>query len=852
VAQTGFQLDAARDAADLVLRHALAASAGHRDELRAAEGALRAPWREFFARLTPDGLDGLDRRLALLARRIREDGVTYNVHGDEAGPKRPWSLDLLPFIIADDEWAVIEQGIGQRAALLDAIFDDVYGPATLLREGLLPAALVHGHPGYLRPLVGAALPGTARLYLVAFDLARAEDGRWWVVSQRTQAPSGLGYALQNRLIVSRLFPEAFREMRVQRLASSYRRLLDGLLRASRPLAGGAAPRLVLLTAGPYSETYFEHLYLARYLGIPLVEGGDLTLRDERVYLKTLHGLERVDAIMRRLDDDFCDPLELRADSTLGVPGLLQAIRAGGVIVANALGSGFLESPALNGFLPAIARRLLGSELALASLDSWWCGEQSAYQQVAQRLHEVVIKPTFPAGPGRPAFEARIGAELDDAGIAELRASIELDPAEFTVQSYLPLSQAPTWRRGTLVPRAAMVRVYAISDGPGSWHAMPGGMTRIAGRSRRVVSIQRGGSSLDTWVLTRERVDSFSMLPDPLRPEDLADRHRPVTSRAAENLFWMGRYAERAEFDLRLARCVLALLADDGERSVELMDAVARLCLDHGLVPAGVPSPAQSLAVFERTLIDGLGRHTRTRGLPFDLDALARTGSQVRDRLATDHWKLVIRAGERFASEIERAQEPAALSRDRALAALARLAVHLSALTGAQTDRMTRDDGWRMLTIGRQLERLIVLGGALSTLFESAAVLRDDGFDLLLELFDSRITYRSLYQRRSEIPPLVDLLVQEPSNPRSLACVTGLLLAELERVPGAQDAALASILSAPAAWPTLAQLCEPSAPGGFTRLLEFAARCRSGAAALSEALEKRYFAHVSDAFRSLGA
>ncbi len=543
--QSLFDSDPEQDTARLVASLAVPAQPGHRDELR-ADGALRPAWREFFRHLGPGGYGDLPRRRATIERQVRDDGITYNVYSDDGLRERPWSLDLLPFLISADEWSVLEAGLAQRAELMSAIMRDVYGPQRLLAANLLPPALVYGHPGYLRPLVGHRPAGDTFLHILAFDVARAADGQWWVVGNRTQSPSGLGYALQNRLIVSRLFPEAFRRMKVQRLAASYRCLLDTLQRCS-PCGSGESARLVLLTPGPYNETYFEHAYLARYLGIPLVEGSDLTVRDDRTYLKALHGLLPVHGILRRLDDDFCDPLELRQDSTLGVPGLLQSIRAGKVLVANALGSGFMEAPALNGFLPAIARRELGEELRLPSLASWWCGERAAFEQVADDLSDKVIKATFPPSQPRPAFEPMIGAAMDASQLRDVRRRIETDPDAYTVQAYLPLPQAPTWHDGSLVPRAAMVRVFAINDGSGGWHVMPGGLTRIAQREQRVVSMQRGGASQDTWVQTAGPVDTFSMLPTPLRPEELAGRRRIVSSRAAENLFWMGRYAERTDY-----------------------------------------------------------------------------------------------------------------------------------------------------------------------------------------------------------------------------------------------------------------------------------------------------------------
>ena len=331
---------------------------------------------------------------------------------------------------------------------------------------------------------GVRPAGGTHLHIAAFDMARDPAGDWWVVSQRTQAPSGLGYLLENRLIISRMFPEAFGDLKVQRLAASYRALVDGL-RAMCP--GGNDARVVLLTPGPYNETYFEHAYLARYLGLTLVEGSDLTVRDQHLYLKTLQGLEPVHGILKRLDDEFLDPLELRSDSRLGVPGLLQAIRAGNVLVANAPGSAFLESTALLGFLPALSRHLLGEELKLPSLATWWCGERAAMEAVLPQLGERVIKPTYiAAGPGTV-----LGKSLSRREIDEWAGRIVREPDEHTIQAYQPLSQMPTWKNGRIAPRSLMLRVFAVSDGPQSWRVLPGGLTRIAGQSLDIASMQRG-------------------------------------------------------------------------------------------------------------------------------------------------------------------------------------------------------------------------------------------------------------------------------------------------------------------------------------------------------------------------
>ena len=537
----------------LLSARALPAAPGVWDELRADDGALRPSWHDFAAALpahaTADALARvLDRRVAQVAQRIRLDGVTHNVFGGGAAPaSRPWSLELLPLIIDAADWAAIEAGVVQRAALLERVLVDVYGAQRLLREGLLPPALLLRHSGWLRQMIGVEPPLGMRLFLVAFDLARGPDGRWWQVAQRTQVPSGLGYVLHNRLVVSRQFPEAFRDLRVQHIASSYRRLLDTLETAARSVARGDNPRIVLLTPGPYSETYFEHAFLARYLGLPLAEGGDLTVRDERLYLKTVEGLVPVHGVLRRLDDDWCDPLELRGDSALGVPGLLQAVRAGSVAMANALGSAFLESPAIQGFLPAIARRLTGKELLLPSLPTWWCGEAAAWADVRTQLDGKLVRSTFPAG-GRTSQLRRADAEpLCD------------DPDAWTVQGRLRFARAPVWGAGAVHPRPAMVRVYAVADGGGRWHVLPGGMTRVVaarGRQRRHAARRQQPRHLGAAPKARSTV--FRCCRSGYQVDDIVQRRQPVGSRMGENLFWLGRYTERTEQLVRLARVTLSM------------------------------------------------------------------------------------------------------------------------------------------------------------------------------------------------------------------------------------------------------------------------------------------------------
>ena len=790
-ASSGAQAASAATAS--LLRNSLPAEPGVWDELRTAAAALRPPWQGF-AELLPQPAAGLtlaedlDRRVAQVAQQIRLDGVTHNVFDEHGAASRPWSLELLPLLIEPAEWAGIEAGITQRAALLEAMLADLYGPRRLLHEGLLPPALLLRHSGYLRPMLGVQPAGGLRLHIVAFDLARGPGGRWCLVAQRTQGPSGLGYVLHNRLVISRQFPDAFRELRVQHIASSYRRLLDTVENMAREVAGTVAPRVVLLTPGPYSETYFEHAYLARYLGLPLVEGGDLTVRGERLFLKTVEGLEPVHGLLRRLDDDWCDPLELRSDSALGVPGLLQAVRAGTVVMANALGSAFLESPAIQGFLPGIARCLLDEPLRLPSLPTWWCGEGAAWHDVHDDLDGKLIRSTFPHG-GRTS---KVHERAD--------AAIDADPGAWTVQGRLRFSRAPIWGERTLVARPAMVRVYAIADGGGRWHVLPGGMTRVSQREDASVSMQRGGSSLDTWVLTDGPVDTFSMLPKRLQVDDIALRRRPVSSRTGENLFWLGRYTERTEQLVRLARATLLQIDADSDADEAVQRALSALAVRSGLAPPGVPTLAKAPLLFERALLARLGDATGAPSVAYNLAALERASQALRERLSAEQWGVIRSMGEAFtlALKVGEGELP---TLQQVLPALDRLALQLAAVTGAQTDRMTRDHGWRLLTVGRLLERLIGLSVRLQSFIDaggeaapgSGALGSAAGIDLLLELFDSAISFRARYQRHEDLLALTDMLVLDSTNPRSYSGVLRRLRTELGNLPGT-EASLAPLLA----------------------------------------------------------
>ena len=819
------------------------------DEMLLADGGIRPHWQTFFNHLDEVSPEEMRQRLEFSDRRILENGVTYNVYAAPDGADRPWALDPLPLIIPPGEWAELASAIAQRARLLNAILADLYGEQRLLAEGLLPPALVYGQHGYLWPCQGIRPPGDIWLHSYAVDLARSPNGQWWAIADRTQAPSGAGYALENRLIVSRVFPEMFRDLRIQHVADFFRGQQEGLA-ALAPLAGDEAPHIVLLTPGPYNETYFEHAYLARYLGYPLVEGQDLTVRGDTLYLKTLQGLKRVHVVLRRQDDSYCDPLELRGDSALGVPGLLNVMRAGRVAIANALGSGLLGSGALMGFLPAICERLFGEKLLMPSVATWWCGEKPALDYVKAHLDELVLKPAYPTQRMDPVF----GNELSRAEKAEFLRRLEARPQAYVAQEVVNLSQAPTWSRAherRLIARPVGLRAYAAIDGEGAYSVMPGGLARVAtGANTRIISMQRGGASKDAWVITEGPVSDFSMLRPSIGVRELVRAGANLSSRVVENLYWLGRYSERFDDSARLLRVALGRVAIAGGSKTPAVVSAIELARQLGVLP----EPQEEGAVregSEHALLQAIYDPEQPGSLAGSIRSLMWSATHVRERLSLDHWHSLNR--------LQRDQQ-AALHKHptltEAIAFLDRVLGVSSSLTGFAMDNMTRDDGWRFLIVGRRLERLSFLCQAIADFLAMASARGPGTLDWLLDLMDSTITYRSRYSRSPELLPVLDLIVFDDSNPHGVVFQGDVLQRYVERMMRELGASFVGDL------PAALQALKAFDLSGFAHF-EFddcheCAACQSlikrlhavdaAAAQLSDELSRRYFTHVGDVSR----
>jgi len=740
------------------------------DEAFDAEGRPRGPWERLALAAHRASRAALTRRAQTIRRAVEQHGVTYNIYGDPQGADRPWELDVLPFVIGKEEWHFLANAIEQRARVLNRVMADLYGENRLLGEGLIPPAIIHGHNNYLWPCRGIEPRGGTFLHLYACDLARSPDGRWWVINDRTQGPSGAGYALQNRLIVTPLYENIFRSLGVQRLANFFRTLQQQL--AALAPTDGEPPMVALLTAGPYNETYFEHVFLARYLGYPLVEGSDLTVRDNRVYLKTLQGLKRVHVLLRRLDDEYCDPAALRTDSTLGVAGLISAARAGTVVIANAVGSGVLESPALSGFLPAICDRLLGEPLRLPSVATWWCGEAPALEYAISHLPELVIKPAFPSMKLEPTF----GHTLDRAGQEALAERMRATPHAFVAQEWVRLSQAPTWstEKQQFEPRVVGLRLYATADGDG-YEVMPGGLARIAPESAtEVITMQRGGSSKDVWVLGDGGTPWHSLLLPRLGARHIVRGGFYSPSRAVENLFWMGRYGARVENVGRLLRATAQRLTESDPSHLATVKILTALA-DNARLRDVAAAPASGQAAKKKPplgapewVIAAAGDPSVLNGIPANTGRLFYCATQLRDRMSVDHWRTVQRL----------ARATLAQNLEAALTILDNVIPACTALAGYAFDDMTRDDAWQFLVIGRQIERMAFLSSVTIQILGLEEEHREAVLGALLEIGNISMTYRARYQRQPELLPVLDLLLLDELNPHSicfqLAALTGQL------------------------------------------------------------------------------
>ena len=763
-------------------RQYYATQLGIYDEMYATENKALPYWQRFMTALDSMGSEKLELRRREAQRLLRENGVTYNVYGDAQNLTRPWRLDPVPLLISSEEWTAIEAGLKQRAELLDLILKDIYGKQTLLKKGLLPAELIYGHEGFLHPCVGALQNQQRHLTLYSANLARGPNGRMWVLDDRTQAPSGSGYALENRTVMRRVLSDIFRETHVHRLSGFFKSMRKGLVDIAPH--GKEDPRIVILTPGPLNETYFEHAYLAAYLGFTLVQGGDLTVRDGRVWLKSLAGLQAVDVILRRVDDSFCDPLELRSSSQLGVAGLLDVVRRGNVAIANPLGSSILENPGLLAFLPRLSRYFLNQELKLSSVATWWCGQRRERDFVLQNLDNLVIKPINRSQGNHTVF----GGLLSSQEKERLRLQIIAKPHAFIGQEQVSFSTLPAFIDHRIEPRNAVLRNFVVASGD-DYVVMPGGLTRVARQKDNfIVSNQAGGISKDTWVLASEPDKPVSLWLQPRRNQLIDAVTEPLTSRAADNLFWVGRHLERIEAETRLLRTVLLKYRE----TLEVKDPVDNDCLKvllrtltlvTGTYPGFIKGDAQRLKTPGTELLSLAKDGARKGSLTANIQAFVQAAFSSRDLWSQDTWRSVDNIQRRWQQRVVNNND---ITIEQLPSHLDDLITGLVAFSGLTGESMTREAAWLMLDSGRRLERALALIALLrSTLaLRHEDVLQNQMLEAVLVTTDSLTIYQRRYRSFIQLPMVLALLLLDETHPRSVAYQLHQLSIHVDALPRA--------------------------------------------------------------------
>ncbi len=740
------------------------------DEMCVNPNFIRPHWDYMIRSLKMLGRVELEHRWQEAYRLLRDNGVTYNIYGDPQGRNRAWQLDPIPLLISSEEWSTIESGLAQRAELMTLLLADLYGPRETLRKGLLPVELVSAHTGFLRACHGIKLSPRHRLPWFAVDLIRSPNGQWWVLGDNTQAPTGAGYALENRLVMSRILPSLFRDSHVHRLSHFFRTLRNTL--ASMCVRNDH--RIVLWSPGPDNETFFEHAYLAKYLGYTLVQGSDLTVRDGKVRLNTLSGLQPVDVILRRVDDNFCDPLELHADSSHGVAGLVHALRLGNVAMANPLGSGLLENPGLLSFLPALANYFLSETLQIPSPASWWCGQRQARDHVLANLSQLVIKRiSFSSGKKSIIH----GQSLSATQREELREQIRQQPYSYVGLEEITHSTTPVLVNGRLEPRPMMLRTFLVSS-ENEHRVMPGGLTRVSLDIDTPFISKPGGISKDTWVLASEPESQLTLLSQTSSTHVTFEGNHELPSRVAENMFWLGRYAERADGTIRLLRTVLLFLSEPDD-----FPSAANLACLHSLLQAVTcltetypgfigEGAKERLNAPESELISIFLDQNRLGSLSSTLQFLLNSVRSVRDRVSPDLWRVITDIDD----QLQALQREASVRLNDALKELDNLITALAAFAGLSIDNMTHGQGWRFLMIGRRLERAVyttnLFRATLISINPNEAVLLEN----LLTVCDSLLSYRRHYRSQLEPQATLELILQSESNPRSL----GYQLSHLQR------------------------------------------------------------------------
>ncbi|MBR33635.1 MAG: carboxylate--amine ligase [Spirochaetaceae bacterium] len=800
-------------------------------------GQIRSHYDFLISSLDSLGTDRLQQRRNEAHRLLKENGVTYSIYGSPSGENRIWPLDLIPVIIPSDEWSPLERGLIQRAELLDLVLTDLYNQRTAIHEKLIPADLLFRSRAFLRPCHDLFPPRTSALSYFATDVSRNADGSFVALGDRIQAPSGSGYSLENRIVLSRVLPSIYRDSQVHRLATYFRTLRRNMIR--RAQIRKKDPLTILLTPGPANETYFEHAYLASYLGFTLAQADDLTVREQRLYLKTVEGFQQVDIVFRRIDDAFLDSLELRGDSLLGIPGLLQCIRAGTVTVLNPPGCGILEDRSLLAYLPELSRHFLGEDLILPNARTYWLGDENHLNQVRHRT-DIAIKPAI----RRRGEEGYFLEYMSDSDREYLWSRILERPYDFIAQEVLSGCSCPVFQNGQFTPARGIYRTF-IAAADSGYVVLPGGLARFSVTPDNfIITNQAGALSKDIWILASEPQKQETLLSVPADATEIFRKGIGLPGRVADNLFWLARYAERAENQCRFLRMIVES-SDDGNSVTALQGTLSGILT--GLAGSSGPQYSEDLVSFMlvRTGDEGSMAH--------DLQALVQSGRRIRDRLSEDTRRVI--SG--LESTLNSLQEDDIVEASEALFQIILL---LTSLTGHLSENMSREASYFFPGFGKRLERSLFLLRLIYSLSRTASLEWWDLLDAILRINDISITYRRRYRNRMDVRSVLDILLFDRTNPRSLIFQVDEMYSMSATLPGVENPDKSRERKLALELYTRVHLTEIESLIGsdgallIDKLQDFSLECQRLTHDLSDAVSDRYFQYreQSQQMEDLGA
>lgn len=723
-----------------------------------SKGQFRAHWKpviDFLDRTRPRVIK---QRHDRVKRMRHEDGATFNPFEESSERLTPWNLDIIPMPVTAREWKILETGLIQRATLLEKILADIYGPQSLIHEGRIPAEMIFANPHFLRACNGIQPAGGRFLTFYAVDVYRDENGGFRVLRDWGGAPQGLGYALENRIVMSRVFSDFYHDMPICRLAPFFKTFHNALVQ--RAILREEDPKIVLLSPGPDSPIYFEHALLSRYLNYTLVEGQDLTVRNGEVFLKKLNGLEPVEAIFRYINDESSDPFALRRGTATGVAGLIQVAREGNIEIINPIGSSFIETPALSVLLPDLCRSILGNELSLGQHPAWWCRDEDSRNHVLAQLDSLVIRHALKRSTSRPAKNG-------------LKQAIKDKPYGFMAREPVRPSTVPVWDQNRIQPYFALMRLFVCATENG-FSVLPGGLCTTAPDVKTLLSNDpQKQQSKDIWVASDQPVEPFSLISG-LQTAAEFNRSSDIPSRVADHLLWLGRYMERAEGRVRLLRSVFRRISSESRMTdIDELPFLLTLLREQDNLPplsdkgSAILKYRQLLAYMNSTLYE----KGRPESVVTILHQVQQAARHVRDWFSVDSWRV-----------INRLKDMAGTPTDDPIELLDDILYALNAFSGLAMESMTRGLGWRFMDMGRRIERGInttaLIRTGLSELYgQSPSIL-----EALLEVSASIMTYRSRYRTTFQLAPVLDLLLIDESNPKSLAFQCSQLAAHVEHLP----------------------------------------------------------------------